>query len=103
MQATAKAVRSAQALVVTANRLTDGRVVWLAADGGWTGVLREAAVFQGEQVGAGLAAGEAAERQQLVVAPYAVEVTATDRGPRPLRMRERLRAAGPSVLMLAAA
>jgi hypothetical protein len=35
MQATVKTKGTAQPLVVTANRLRDGRVVWLAEGGHW--------------------------------------------------------------------
>jgi sulfite reductase (NADPH) hemoprotein beta-component len=102
MQAKVKAKGSAQPLLVTANRLRDGRVVWLAADGGWTEAVRDAAVFAGEQVETGLARGQEAELHQLVVGPYAVEVTLGAAGPVPLRMRERVRLDGPSVLPQAA-
>lgn len=102
MQAKVKAKGSAQPLVVSASRLRDGRVVWLAADGRWVEPLRDAAVYLGEQVNAGLAAGEADERRQLVVGAYAVEVVETPDGLVPLRMRERVRVDGPSVLVAAA-
>jgi sulfite reductase (NADPH) hemoprotein beta-component len=45
----------------------------------------------------GLAQGQASERAQRVVGAYAVEVAFLAGVPRPLRFRERLRAAGPSV------
>jgi hypothetical protein len=99
MQAKVKANGASQTLVVTANRLRDGSVVWLAGRGDWTRRVEEAAVFAGAQVvAAALAEAEAAERRQIVVDPYAVEVVLTEAGPRPLRMRERLRVAGPSVV-----
>ncbi|MBN9509258.1 MAG: DUF2849 domain-containing protein [Alphaproteobacteria bacterium] len=102
MQAKVKAKGSAQPLVVSANRLRDGRVVWLAADGGWVEHLHGAVVYLGEEVDAGLAAGEADEQRQLVVGAYAVEVVETPGGMVPLRMRERVRVDGPSVLPVAA-
>jgi len=82
--------------LVTANRLRDGAVVFLAAEGRWT-----------ERVGEGLAAqgaGEAedllraAERQPThVVGPYLIEVAGAPGNWVPLRYRERIRAEGPSV------
>jgi hypothetical protein len=95
-------VKTGQALVVTANRLRDGRVVWLGADGDWSEGVRSAAVFAGERVADGLARAQADEARQVVVGPYEVEVTETSDGPVPVRMRERLRVAGPSVPVQAA-
>jgi sulfite reductase (NADPH) hemoprotein beta-component len=97
MQAKVKTKGSTQPLVVTANRLRDGRVVWLAEAGRWAETLGEAEIFAGEAVAAGLAEAEAAEQRQVVVGPYAVEVAATAAGIMPLRARERFRADGPSV------
>jgi len=97
MQAKVKTRGAAQPLVVTANRLRDGRVVWLAAGGAWAEQVRHARVFLGEDAETGLAEAAEAERAQFVVAPYAAEVTIGADGPVPLRARERFRADGPSV------
>jgi hypothetical protein len=83
--------------VVTANRLRDGRVVWLADGDTWTENPRSAKVFIGSAVDAGLAAGTEAERRQRVVGPYAVVVARNPDGPSPLSMREQIRASGPSI------
>jgi hypothetical protein len=88
---------ASQPLVVTANRLRDGRVVWLAEGNVWTENPQSAQVFVGPAVDAGLAAGAEAEHQQGVVGAYAVVVARTPDGPWPLSMRERIRAAGPSI------
>jgi Protein of unknown function (DUF2849) len=96
MQAKVKAGTS-QPLVVTANRLLDGRVVWLADGETWTEQPRAARVFVGAEAEAGLAAGAAAEQRQEVVGAYAVVVTRTPDGPWPVGMREQIRAAGPSI------
>ncbi len=97
MQAKVKA-RGTQPLVVTANRLRDGRVVWLGGGGIWSERVGDAAIFDGAGVAAGLSAAAQAEAEQIVVAPYEVEVTLKPGGPEPLRMRERVRVVGPSVL-----
>lgn len=102
MQAKVKS-RGTQALVVTANRLRDGRVVWLAADGEWAESVCAAEVFVGEAVATGLAAAARSEARQDVVGAYEVEVATTPSGPEPLRMRERVRVFGPSVLTRVAA
>jgi sulfite reductase (NADPH) hemoprotein beta-component len=98
MQAKVKANGTAQPLVVTANRLRDGAIVWLADGGRWSEQVAQARVFMGEAVEDGLAVGAEAERRQEIVAPYAAEVTLAAVGPVPLRARERMRADGPSTL-----
>jgi hypothetical protein len=81
--------------VLTANRLTDGEVVYLAPDGAWVeridGALVLATAADGE---AALAKGVEAERNQVLVHAYLFDVT-PDR--RPVKMREIIRAAGPTV------
>lgn len=103
MQAKVKTRGSGQTLVVSASRLADGRVVWLAADGGWSESLSESAVYLGDGAEAGMALAAAAEARQLVVGAYVVEVSVTPGGLVPLRARERYRAGGPTTLTLAAA
>jgi sulfite reductase (NADPH) hemoprotein beta-component len=65
MQAKVKTKGSSQPLVVTANRLRDGRVVWLADAGRWAETLHEAEVFNGEAVARGMAEATAAEQRRL--------------------------------------
>lgn len=72
--------------VVTANRLRDGRVVYLAADG-WSEDIADASLLSEEEARA-VASPE-------VVEPYLIEVA--DGSRRPVRRRERIRAAGPTV------
>ncbi len=96
MQAKVKTKGTAQPLVVTANRLRDGRVVWLAEGGRWAEHVADARVFLGEAVEAGLAEGVEGERTQAIVGAYAAEVSLGDAGPVPLRAREKFRADGPS-------
>ncbi len=93
MSAPAKIRPATAPVVVTANDLRSGHVVWLA-DGGWTGDVAGARVFPAADAAAALALGQAAEKARIVVAAYTVEVAA---GPVPLKFRERLRAAGPSI------
>ena len=102
MQAKVKTKGAAQPLVVTANRLRDGRVVWLAAGGRWAELVAEAEVYVGDAVEAGLALGADSERKQVVVGAYAAEVAMDGGHPVPLRAREKLRADGPSVGAVAA-
>jgi hypothetical protein len=79
--------------VVTANRLTDGIVVYLAPDGGWTEQLANARVAETEEEVRGLEAeADEAVRQRKVVAAYAMDVALTDGAIDPLSVRERIRA-----------
>ena len=88
--------------MVTANRLTDGAVVFLAADGSWVEHLAAGqAVPEGEAAAAQLKRAEASARTE-VVAPYLIEVgPGADGGIVALRYRERIRAGGPSIPWLA--
>lgn len=97
MQVKVKAKGASQPLVVTANRLRDGRVVWLADAGHWSETLADAAIFLGDASSAGLAEAARAEAVQHIVGSYVVEVAATPAGPAPLRARERFRAGGPTI------
>jgi hypothetical protein len=80
--------------VVTANRLVDGIVVYLASDGGWTEEIGRARLAETEDETKALEA-EAAKDVALrkVVAVYPMEVTLHDGIVDPLSVRERIRAA----------
>lgn len=86
------------AKAVTANRLADGRVVYLTADGEWSEHLAEAAWSESE---AGqselLARAEAHAAAAAVVDPYLFAVSVEDGAPAPERLREVIRGAGPTV------
>ena len=103
MQAKVKTKGAAQPLVISASRLDDGRVVWLAADGVWSESLVDSAVYLGDAAEAGMAVAAQAEARQLVVGAYVIEVAVTSAGPAPVRARERYRAGGPTTLTQAAA
>jgi hypothetical protein len=84
--------------IVTANRLIDGAVVYLTADGGWSERFTDAAVAADETAAKTLfAAGEAAVAAQLVVGLYRAEVGLENGRPVPVDMKERIRARGPSI------
>jgi len=84
--------------VITANRLNDGLVVFLAEDGSWVDSILDAQMLsEGTELYNRLALANAAEQAQIVVGPYEIEVTETEEGDlRPVRYRERIRAYGPS-------
>ncbi|WP_119419362.1 DUF2849 domain-containing protein [Desertibaculum subflavum] len=82
---------------VTANRLGDGAVVYLAETGRWSTRLEEARLLlDAAQADAMLdeAGRDAATR---VVGPYLIEVETGDAGPRVASLRERIRATGPTI------
>lgn len=85
------------AQIVTASRLGDGAVVFLAPAGGWTERLDQAAIMDDKaDTAAGLAAGHAAETASLVVDVYAVDVTVQAGALVPTKLREAIRARGPT-------
>ena len=80
--------------VVTANRLLDGIVVYLAADGSWTEDLARARLAETEEETKALEAEAAkAVAERLVVAVYPMAVALHDGAVYPLSVRERIRAA----------
>jgi hypothetical protein len=97
MSSPAKQKPATAPMVFTANRLRDGRVVWLAEAGRWTERVAEARVFPPAEAAAGLALAQAAERAQQVVGAYGTDVALQAGRPVPVKFRERLRAEGPSV------
>ncbi|WP_428643363.1 DUF2849 domain-containing protein [Roseibium sp.] len=83
--------------VITANRLLNGDVVWLGENGSWVERITLAKVFEGKDaVAEGLALGAEAEKNQEVVGVYEMDVTVEDSVITPVRLRERIRATGPT-------
>ena len=82
--------------MVTANRLRDGAVVFLAAGGRWTTRVGEGHVAETESHAAELLRTVEAMPTEIV-APYLIEVASNGEGWSPTRYRERIRAEGPSV------
>jgi hypothetical protein len=83
---------------ITANRLTDGHVVYLRQDDRWSERIQEAIVADSDDLAKTLL--ELAKRavtQRLIVDPYLFAVSIEDGRIVPLGRREQIRAAGPSV------
>lgn len=89
-------LESGQKLVLTANRLLDGRTVWWCKDGSWDLHIGRAALLDAEDAEAVLArvAGEA--QRDGVVGVYDTAVQAVV-PPEPVTVREKIRAYGPTV------
>lgn len=84
--------------MIIANRLNDGLVVFLTADGGWSVDIGEGLVITDaadeERL---LAAARADEDRCRIVEPALIDVTLEGRSPRPVAIREAIRAFGPTV------
>jgi len=83
--------------VITANRLSDGLVVYLAG-GRWdTSIGRASVLHAVDALEAGMLCARRAVANREVVDVNAIEVSlGADRRPVPLRLRERIRAYGPT-------
>ncbi|ABS62513.1 conserved hypothetical protein [Parvibaculum lavamentivorans DS-1] len=90
--------KGAQFQAVTANRLSDGIVVYLTGEGGWSESLQDAAIAEGKEAAeALLARTEPAVADNTVVEPYLFEVAKEDGFVRAASVREVIRQAGPTV------
>ena len=82
----------------TANRLHDGRVVYLTSGGAWSEYIDDAAVAEDEpDLEALCIMAVAATAACIVVEPYAIIVTSDGKTVTAERLRERIRAQGPTV------
>lgn len=87
-----KVVRTVHA--ITANRLDDGRVVYLRADRAWVSALDDAELVDEPARRDELVAWAAREQSLIVTGCYALDVGVTASGAKVLSTRERIRAAG---------
>ncbi len=82
--------------ILTANRLSDGEVVWFA-NGQWVETIARAEIAEDKAAEAALeAAGARGLADNLVVDVALIDVEIVDGAIHPLRLRERIRAAGPT-------
>jgi Protein of unknown function (DUF2849) len=82
-------------VVVTANRLADGAVIYRTAAEQWTTDLAAAAVVTTSEAAQALLAGARVDAVKIVD-PYVAPVALAAGRPRPGNLRERIRAAGPT-------
>lgn len=83
---------------VTANRLSDGEVVYLAPDGRWSERLDDCRTAAGTADSeAMMEAGVRAEQARVVIGAYLFEVARHGDELRPAQLREVIRARGPTV------
>ncbi len=84
--------------IVTANRLVDGDVVFRTADGRWLRDIDAAGLLVDKAAAeAAHAAAQADVEAALVVDVAVIDVAVEDGGIVPVRLRERIRAFGPTV------
>ena len=84
--------------VLTANRLSDGIAVWLDASGQWIEDLQGALIARHSEAVASLEEiGKRDLSANLVVDVAVVDVSEEGGKIWPLRLRERIRAAGPTI------
>ena len=81
---------------LTANRLRDGAVVYRTGGGQWSPRIVDAVIFE-QDGAAALAAAEADVIENLVVGLDLIAVTRTPDGPKPVSLREQIRAYGPTI------
>jgi hypothetical protein len=94
-----KAAKAGPAKVITANRLSDGLVVFLDEEGGWPLEIAKARILEdGPDLDGALAYAQHQHDARVIVEPYAVDVQVKENGvPVPVRLRELIRAQGPTV------
>ena len=84
--------------MIVANRLTDGRVVFLAKDASWVESIEQGLVIDSDALRAEmLEHAERAVEASTVVDPYVIEVVPEEGRRRPRQVRESIRACGPTV------
>jgi hypothetical protein len=83
--------------MIIANRLADGRVVFLDAEDSWVAAIEEGVLLEEAQGPTKLATAKAHEARCLVVEPALIEVEEREGRRRPVAIREAIRAFGPSV------
>lgn len=84
--------------MIIANRLTDGLVVFYTQGGGWSVDIADGCVIDDEPDQARmLAAARADEDRCIVIDPNLIDVTVDAGSPRPVAIREAIRAFGPTV------
>jgi hypothetical protein len=85
--------------ILTANRLSDGAVVFLDFDGVWAETFKGAVVARTpDEVRALESRGAFDAARNIVVEPYLIEMHDVGGSLVPVRFRERVRLAGPSIL-----
>ena len=84
--------------ILAANRLVNGEAVWLAGEHRWSDSIHGAELAHDKEAEERLAQlGKAAFLANEVIDVELIDVELVEGGIRPLRLRERIRAAGPTI------
>jgi hypothetical protein len=84
--------------ILAANRLRDGQAVWFSAELGWAETIAAADIAREKADEERLALiGQAGKQDNEIVDPELIDVEIVGGAIRPLRLRERIRAAGPTI------
>ena len=84
--------------MIIANRLNDGRVVFMDEQGRWVHDIADGLLLDSEQAAAQrLLEAQRAVEENVIVDPYLIEVLTENGQRRPALIREHIRAFGPSV------
>ncbi|HEY8520825.1 MAG TPA: DUF2849 domain-containing protein [Gammaproteobacteria bacterium] len=83
--------------MIVASRLADGAVVFFTAAEGWTPSIDAGVVIDDDAEAERLLAVAQTHQARQVVEPYLIEVTLEDGRPRPIAIREAIRAFGPTI------
>jgi len=93
-----KAAKAGPRKAITANRLSDGLVVFLSEAGEWSLSVGDAALFaDGPELEKALAFGKEQHEARIILDPYAIDMEVVGDTARPTRLRERIRAIGPTI------
>lgn len=84
--------------MIIANRLTDGLVVFYTDAGGWSVDIADGVVIDDDAEQERLfEAAKEDETRCLVIDPNLIDVTVDNGSPRPVEIREAIRAFGPTI------
>ena len=84
--------------MIIANRLNDGLVVFLTPDGGWSMDISDGAILtEDADAEQKLAQAKSDETGCIVVDPNLIDVTLENGLPKPVAIREAIRAFGPTI------
>jgi predicted NAD/FAD-binding protein len=98
-----KKLKIAGPVLITANRMRDGAVIYRTADGGWTTEFDRAVVVTSAPAATELLQAAVADDLGAIGAYVAPVKLERDGTPRPGNLRERIRLRGPTIVLPAAA